>query len=370
MKKRVLYFAVSGLGDNLFSIPALMELEQATALTVVVPAGAQQALFEALLPGARVLGLGEGKVAALRVAAAGFGFDYWMYSIGSSYRRTRLINLLGRAKHRFAFTSLASEKAWQSEIGFDICLTPDLGKLSWQNNYRLLVLMDPDYLKAMKPWSHYAAKARERLTARLKPAAVKPRSLFVHAGCNKYPGGLERYKRWPAERYLETVDALVASGRVSQVDYFLGPADDDLRAAYDRRKQMGGAANVRALTDADHHNDLLWVCRRLLESGSFLGNDSGLAHLAALLAVPTVVVMSGIGQPSFTSPDGPTSVIVENRVPCQGCTVGISYDMALQFQCPNDWACMNPISVDQVTAAVEAHLASPAVERFAAAVPR
>lgn len=342
---RVLFFAISGLGDNLFAIPALMELEARTRLTLVVPAGPQEKLFQTLLPHTRIVPFTNTIGSLLSILRVGIGFDYWLYSIGSSFRKPRLLNLLSLARQRYAFTSLSSQKTWQYELGFDYCLTPDLGKKSWQNSFRLLTLMDANFLKDMKPWDHYAAIARARMTATVTPLPVKPKRLFIHAGCNKYTGGLEKYKRWPTSRYIETATELIRRQRIEEAYFFVGPAEVDVATEVTEWKNRHPSTPIHIWDASTHNNDLLTTARLFIESGCYLGNDSGMAHLAAVLAIPTVVVMSGISQPSFTSPDGQASSIVVHPVPCQGCTVGISTDMALKFVCPNSWACMENIRV-------------------------
>jgi len=349
MKERVLYFAVSGLGDNLFAVPALMELEQRYALSVVCSAGPQSTLFAALLPQAKIIPLQPGWGSALDVVRQGFRYDYWLYSIGSSFRRTRLINLLGCAKKRYAFTSLSTLNAWQLELGFDLCMIPDFGKHAWRNNYQLLTLLDPGYLKLSKTWDDYAAQARRRILETKPEKITKTDSLFIHAGCNKYAGRLERYKRWPVKHFLHVADDFMKKGACSRAEFFVGPSEENLLTDYHSWVQDHPNSGPMTLYDqSQHRNDLLLIAQRLIQSKVFVGNDSGIAHLAAMLGVPTMVVMSATGQPSHTRPEGRHSITIEHPVPCQGCTIGITGQRALQFECPNEWACMATILPDQV----------------------
>jgi len=358
-KPRVLFFTMAGLGDNLFSIPAMMELEDRYQLTVVVPSGAQVPLFERLLPHTRIIGMDRSLLTAFTIVRAGWRYDYWLYAVGTPFRRARLLNLLSFARHKYAFTSLASEKTWQAEIGFDICLAPDLGKRAWKNTLRLLTLMDPSFQKDLKPFDYYVNRVRHRLTSQgaVLPAASGERRVIIHAGCNKYPGHLERYKRWPLAHYFETVEALIDKNLFTGADFIVGPADEDITQAFEQfYAHRPGTSSRKLFSEKEHANDLIKIAQSFMQIGFFIGNDSGLAHLAALVGIPTVVLMSGIGQPYYTAPDGQGAVSIFHPVACQGCTVGISDGLAVSFECPNAWACMASITPAIALSKIEKHL--------------
>ena len=101
----------------------------------------------------------------------------------------------------------------------------------------------------------------------------------IHPGS----GGLE--KNWPVERFLE-----LAEGLPDPV-FVIGEAD--ARVA---QRLPAGSAVLR-------EQSLLALARRLAGAARFIGNDSGPAHLAAALGVPTTVLF-GPSDPVAWAPRG------------------------------------------------------------------
>ncbi|HUU06277.1 MAG TPA: lipopolysaccharide heptosyltransferase II [Patescibacteria group bacterium] len=73
----------------------------------------------------------------------------------------------------------------------------------------------------------------------------------------------------------------------------------------------------------------------------FIGNDSGLMHAAAALAVPLVAVF-GPTEPGKTAPIGKTYRLLHHGADCTPC---------LHRECPTDHRCMSAVSSDEVLAA-------------------
>jgi heptosyltransferase III len=86
-----------------------------------------------------------------------------------------------------------------------------------------------------------------------------------------HPGAGGAAKRWPEERFQAVAEALQLPLAIVQ-----GPADPEPRIAY-----------PHALW---RHVPLIALAQRLAGSRLFLGNDSGISHLAAALGTPTVAV--------------------------------------------------------------------------------
>jgi heptosyltransferase III len=120
---------------------------------------------------------------------------------------------------------------------------------------------------------------------RLLPAASGERhDLVLH------PGSGGRRKRWPADRFA------ALARRADRPLILLGPAEDDLPAAF------VGLPVARS-----------WPLRRiagvLANAGRFLGNDSGVTHLASYLC-PTLALF-GPTDPRVWAPAGPHVRVVE-----------------------------------------------------------
>jgi heptosyltransferase-2 len=73
----------------------------------------------------------------------------------------------------------------------------------------------------------------------------------------------------------------------------------------------------------------------------FIGNDSGLMHIAAALAVPLVAIF-GPTEPGKTSPLGKPHRLLHHGADCAPCRYR---------ECPTDHRCMRAVSVNGVLAA-------------------
>src|SRR5262249_51345296 len=100
-----------------------------------------------------------------------------------------------------------------------------------------------------------------------------------------HPGSGGPQKCWPVERFAAVIHAL--RQRDLPVLVLAGPAEreriEELRRALSEPSCPG---LLQWLIDAP----LPDVARRLVNGRVYLGNDSGLTHLAALLCVPTVAL--------------------------------------------------------------------------------
>jgi len=120
------------------------------------------------------------------------------------------------------------------------------------------------------------------------------------------PGSGGASKCWPKKRWLELARRLAARGE--RLVAVVGPAEqerDDPR----RWPWEVDIAFLHALSCVD-------LARELGRAAAFVGNDSGPAHLAAMLGLPTVAVFGG-GWPCVYAPNGPRVRVVESggRVP-------------------------------------------------------
>ncbi len=110
-----------------------------------------------------------------------------------------------------------------------------------------------------------------------------------------HPGSGSPSKNWPADRFARVLDAL-------GVDSFLlieGPADAEAAGVLRTR---GRAVTARGLAPR-----LLGAI--LAEAAAYVGNDSGVTHLAAAWGAPTVALF-GPTDPEVWSPVGPRVTIV------------------------------------------------------------
>jgi heptosyltransferase-2 len=118
------------------------------------------------------------------------------------------------------------------------------------------------------------------------------RPLAVHPGS----GGAR--KRWPARRFAELAACLEAPVLVVE-----GPADSEAC------REFAEALPVSVLLGRATGMPLCRLAALLMESRGYIGNDSGVSHLAGALGVPTVAVF-GPTDPAVWAPRGPEISVV------------------------------------------------------------
>ncbi|RJQ64121.1 MAG: glycosyltransferase family 9 protein [Desulfobacteraceae bacterium] len=131
-------------------------------------------------------------------------------------------------------------------------------------------------------------------------APVEPAPIFLH------PGSGSRLKNWPISNFIRLARMLETKG--IQPAFVLGPAEDHLEA------DLTG----RATAAFDRPNDLVDLARLLKTASGFIGNDSGVSHLAAYLGVPTVAIF-GPSDPVRWRPLGPAVAVVQPGAECRPC---------------------------------------------------
>ncbi|HYG76187.1 MAG TPA: glycosyltransferase family 9 protein [Planctomycetota bacterium] len=109
-----------------------------------------------------------------------------------------------------------------------------------------------------------------------------------------HPGSGGRRKCWAVERFARLVP-LISRRRLAPLVFF-GPADDDVRAEFESHVEAG------TYWDAVVNWPLRDVLALLTFCGGFIGNDSGLTHLAAR-ACP-VTALFGPTSPAVWAPLG------------------------------------------------------------------
>ena len=151
-------------------------------------------------------------------------------------------------------------------------------------------------------------------------------------------------KRWDLGRFAAVFDALAVRHGLPVV--LLGSAGE--------KSVNGDAANLAKkarVLDLSGLTTLPEALGVLADATLFLGNDSGLAHLAGAAGTPSVVVF-GSTDPEATRPwDGPRGdrrpvrlAVVRRRTLCAPCRFAV---------CPIDHACMKGVMPEDVLSAIE-----------------
>ena len=130
------------------------------------------------------------------------------------------------------------------------------------------------------PVLEFPAELRAPGAARLRDRGILGRPLVVH------PGSGNPDKNWPVARYVEIITRWRALGR--EVVAVIGEADHDEAAALQR--SLPDLPFLSGLT-------LPELGATLAECAAFLGNDSGITHLAAAVGLP-VTALFGPSNPA------------------------------------------------------------------------
>ena len=128
-----------------------------------------------------------------------------------------------------------------------------------------------------------------------------------------HPGSGGAHKCWPAHSFAAVIEQLWNPHRPYRHSHSVlllaGPADQE--RLHDILNSIGyppEPAMLRTLVDAP----LLEVAQQLQQCKCYLGNDSGITHLAAMLGVPTVALF-GPSNPAIWRPQGPSVCVIREQ---------------------------------------------------------
>ena len=113
-----------------------------------------------------------------------------------------------------------------------------------------------------------------------------------------HPSSGSPKKNWPSKRFAEMARSVLAAGH--EVLWIQGEADHDVVSSL-VRAVPGPVATELPLHD---------LATLLASSAVFVGNDSGVSHLAAAAGAPTLVLF-GCTDPRQWAPRGPAVRVVE-----------------------------------------------------------
>jgi ADP-heptose:LPS heptosyltransferase len=146
-----------------------------------------------------------------------------------------------------------------------------------------------------------------------------------------HPGSGGKWKRWGLRGFLDVMDALAGEGNY-RFNVLLGPAEEELREECDRfistRRIPAGIVSERPAS---------YIASVIAKSSLFVGNDSGITHLAALIGTPVVAVF-GPTDPAIWGPMGQKVRIVRSEYPCVPCSDATSR-LCPELRCLTDVTC-------------------------------
>jgi ADP-heptose:LPS heptosyltransferase len=147
-----------------------------------------------------------------------------------------------------------------------------------------------------------------------------------------HPGSGSRRKNWPVQNFVRTAKLLKNEG--FDPEFLLGPAEQDKHLEI-----LRSWPDQNAIPPVHTPHKLTDLLELLLAFGHFIGNDSGVSHLAAYCSVHTLVVF-GPSDPLRWHPVGPRVTVLNSN----SCTPCFEIEPA---NCPQEM-CLCTISPDDV----------------------
>ncbi len=154
------------------------------------------------------------------------------------------------------------------------------------------------------------------------------------------PQAVAESRRWGIENYTALAAQVIEEHDLKII--LIGSADDRAPA-----NAIAGQLPDRSVANLAGRSSVRESAALLSRAAAFVGNDSGVAHLAASVGCP-VVVLSGADDPKETSPITSRKRLVRaDRLDCISC---------VKNRCPESgdgyMACMNQISVSEVASSL------------------
>jgi heptosyltransferase III len=131
---------------------------------------------------------------------------------------------------------------------------------------------------------------------------LREKKVFIH------PGSGSRIKNWPLQHFLTLGKMLSDDGL--EPFFILGPAEDGVAEII--LKNRFSDKQILQLFDP------MKLVNILKTGGAFIGNDSGVSHLAAFIGLPTLVIF-GPTQPLRWRPMGRKVETINSQFDCNPC---------------------------------------------------
>jgi ADP-heptose:LPS heptosyltransferase len=174
-------------------------------------------------------------------------------------------------------------------------------------------------------------EAASSVTAKLRAAGVNQAAPFALL----HPAAAFETKRWDVRNFARVAEYL----RERDINSVAVAAPNEAELVKDLLRET--SAHVYALTDLSLPEVTALASRARL----FVGNDSGIAHIAAAVSTPSVVIFGSSNVNHWRPWASAPAEVVREELPCQPCP---GYTCA-EFDQPE---CIRRVPVERVTAAI------------------
>lgn len=276
----VLAIRAGALGDTIVTLPAIAALAALPARVEVV--GTEPYIDLALGPG---------------LASAVHSVDRaWFRALYDDDAEDReLVELLRGFDLVIAWSRAPALGTKLKRLGIDFLQRDPLPPSDVHASDHLFGVLEPLGIRGPAPFPRIAVDRRAREAERVGvPAFSMPERELVAI----HPGSGSDRKNWPAERF----EALARLGRGAGMDVVWIQGEADRAIVPSLVKAVPGTVAPEL--------SLRELAQLLSESAVFVGNDSGVGHLAAAVGAPTVAVFRATN-PAQWAPRGPRVRVVE-----------------------------------------------------------
>lgn len=143
-----------------------------------------------------------------------------------------------------------------------------------------------------------------------------------------------KIKRWDIKKFNLLAHRIVSKYNY-RVRFYIGPQEKELLGAVDDCESFEIAGE----------KDIPGLIRDMAQCRFFISNDSGLAHLASALEIPTIVIYGPTSKDEYVLPSKNTAVEMEH-LECRPCFYS-------ERRCQSEYRCLNEIKVEDVFDAFE-----------------
>lgn len=166
----------------------------------------------------------------------------------------------------------------------------------------------------MDPTLPFSDLTRLRANERYTQLGISQKDLIAVGLWSNMPA-----KRWELDNYITVLREL--HDREGLWPIFLGGAGDRAQAQYVCEK-LGIGSNLAGSLSIQEGIAALAHCRL------YLGNDTGVMHMAAAAGIPCVAIFSATNAPGLWEPLGEGHRVLRKAVPCEGCLLRecVQYD--------------------------------------------